>query len=823
MGKITGLPQALSFDEGDVLVKDGEHGTKQIPVSEAAKYMGRDTIMVNEQPTEGTKVVIQTTGQEYSLALMSDVNAVNNKVDEVKTQLIEVDHATERIIGNDLFRSYKNLFDITTVQYKKRINTATGNADGINSQPNTYASDFIPVTAGKEYQLGYSFYSSGDYGLAFYDSSKVYLSGLKQAIGSGVVDNSLPFNFVAPTGASYVRFTGVNGFNIYLVEYEKALNIKELIDKECVLIDASFEIGKLVDGVETADNSMLRSEIIHATSDMILHCTNGYKYQIAYFTSGNVFIRQTPDVTTDTFVHTGTYFRIVLKHNAYYISKNEACNIMMYNNSAIADWRYQNLDRYGKAMLNLELEKGMLNTNGTNNDESRYQYAYRTPDYVTFDAPIVLRCDGLFKCRVIAFDDNNTRTGTTAVTSETGPLYLASNMKYKFAIYYNDYNYSPIENFWLNIYNDVSKIGEIESGLLGTFDFGYYSGSSLIKSSNFVTSELCEYDFPIIIKANSNWLFAVLVFEDGAVVWNSHNLYYDIAVPANTSFKVQIRSQTLSAVENLISVLNDFTIEKITDTKPDYDWWMEMKGVAHGGYDQHAPFNTLPSFKMAIEAGMKYMETDLRFTSDGVPVLLHDATIDSMTDDASGAIADMTYEQVMQYDFGTKFNPSFAGTHICTLEELVKLCRDTQSYLYLEFKVTPTEEQFTQIKNMIIGTMGLDKVTIAGVDYDLMRNVWTHFDNPRIAYVMTAEKVANFTQAFYELSSFKTNNNVIASVWIPGNNDWSKIKAIFDAGFPVLAGTSHIDSVALTLPNYVSEMGGSVNYPEVLREAALAD
>lgn len=87
MGKITGLPQALSFDEGDVLVKDGEHGTKQIPVSEAAKYMGRDTIMVNEQPTEGTKVVIQTTGQEYSLALMSDVNAVDNKVDEVKTQI----------------------------------------------------------------------------------------------------------------------------------------------------------------------------------------------------------------------------------------------------------------------------------------------------------------------------------------------------------------------------------------------------------------------------------------------------------------------------------------------------------------------------------------------------------------------------------------------------------------------------------------------------------------------------------------------------------------------------------------------------------------
>lgn len=114
MGKITGLPQALSFDEGDVLVKDGEHGTKQIPVSEAAKYMGRDTIMVNEQPTEGTKVVIQTTGQEYSLALMSDVNAVDDKVDdkvdEVKTHY--TNHESDQFAGftmnpNNIFADYR--------------------------------------------------------------------------------------------------------------------------------------------------------------------------------------------------------------------------------------------------------------------------------------------------------------------------------------------------------------------------------------------------------------------------------------------------------------------------------------------------------------------------------------------------------------------------------------------------------------------------------------------------------------------------------------------------------------------------------------------
>lgn len=90
MPKLTEYPEAQSFDENDILIKDGVNGTKKIKASNAADYMGKNVIMVNEDPTPGTKVVLETTDEEYELALMSDVNSVAEEVDDVKTQTVNL-------------------------------------------------------------------------------------------------------------------------------------------------------------------------------------------------------------------------------------------------------------------------------------------------------------------------------------------------------------------------------------------------------------------------------------------------------------------------------------------------------------------------------------------------------------------------------------------------------------------------------------------------------------------------------------------------------------------------------------------------------------
>jgi glycerophosphoryl diester phosphodiesterase len=94
--------------------------------------------------------------------------------------------------------------------------------------------------------------------------------------------------------------------------------------------------------------------------------------------------------------------------------------------------------------------------------------------------------------------------------------------------------------------------------------------------------------------------------------------------------------------------------------------------IAHRGEHRAHPENTLPAFQAAIDAGADYFELDVRTTSDGHLVLMHDAKVDRTTDGA-GAVREMTFEQIRALDAGAKFNPRFAGTKVPSFEEALAL------------------------------------------------------------------------------------------------------------------------------------------------------
>ena len=89
----------------------------------------------------------------------------------------------------------------------------------------------------------------------------------------------------------------------------------------------------------------------------------------------------------------------------------------------------------------------------------------------------------------------------------------------------------------------------------------------------------------------------------------------------------------------------------------------KIKKVAHRGFSTIAPENTLPAYLLAKSKGFDYVECDISFTSDGVPVLLHDETI-TRTSNGTGAISSMTLATAKTFDFGLWKNASYAGTRI---------------------------------------------------------------------------------------------------------------------------------------------------------------
>jgi glycerophosphoryl diester phosphodiesterase len=76
--------------------------------------------------------------------------------------------------------------------------------------------------------------------------------------------------------------------------------------------------------------------------------------------------------------------------------------------------------------------------------------------------------------------------------------------------------------------------------------------------------------------------------------------------------------------------------------------------LGHRGSAGSAPENTLASFAIALEQGADIVESDVHVTADGVPVLIHDPSVDRTTNGA-GLVADLTFEELGELDAGFWF------------------------------------------------------------------------------------------------------------------------------------------------------------------------
>jgi glycerophosphoryl diester phosphodiesterase len=83
--------------------------------------------------------------------------------------------------------------------------------------------------------------------------------------------------------------------------------------------------------------------------------------------------------------------------------------------------------------------------------------------------------------------------------------------------------------------------------------------------------------------------------------------------------------------------------------------------VAHRGASTLAPENTIEAFRLAVEAGAGGLELDVHMTRDGHIVVIHDATVDRTTN-GSGAVSEMTLDELRRFDAGHNFSPDGGST-----------------------------------------------------------------------------------------------------------------------------------------------------------------
>lgn len=114
--------------------------------------------------------------------------------------------------------------------------------------------------------------------------------------------------------------------------------------------------------------------------------------------------------------------------------------------------------------------------------------------------------------------------------------------------------------------------------------------------------------------------------------------------------------------------------------------------ILHGAAQVRPP-NSMLLFEYGYQQGYRAVEADIYITSDGIPVLSHDPTINARARNEDGtaltetvAIEETTYEELLRYDFGLSLTVKYPGTRIATLSELLNYCREHEMLFMADVK-----------------------------------------------------------------------------------------------------------------------------------------
>jgi glycerophosphoryl diester phosphodiesterase len=122
--------------------------------------------------------------------------------------------------------------------------------------------------------------------------------------------------------------------------------------------------------------------------------------------------------------------------------------------------------------------------------------------------------------------------------------------------------------------------------------------------------------------------------------------------------------------------------------------WPYPRWIAHRGAGKLAPENTLAAFRIGASHGYRAFECDVKLSADGVPFLLHDATLERTTD-GHGVAGDQPWCTLAQRDAGSWHSPAFAGEPMPTLEAVAAFCIGSGHALNVEIKPTPGDADRT--------------------------------------------------------------------------------------------------------------------------------
>ena len=283
--------------------------------------------------------------------------------------------------------------------------------------------------------------------------------------------------------------------------------------------------------------------------------------------------------------------------------------------------------------------------------------------------------------------------------------------------------------------------------LTGSTDPGWIFKDTVIPKGSYFRLNLSKVDGTVhnMVDPMTGELFEALTILDNKTI--EHFLKYDI-------------SQIDKDVTTLKKVIKNENVGTINDKNAN------VLGIAHRGLSLECPENTMAAYKEAYNKGFRILETDIKLTSDGVMVLLHDETINRTARNSDGSkiskeinISSITYEEALKYDFGIYKGSEFIGEKILKLEDLLLFAKKKNCIVYIDgFASSLINKIF-----LLVNKLGMIRSVI-----------WSSFVKSDLEQILTLDKKAHVVYLYSgstiensiidDASSLKTDFNEVSFV-----------------------------------------------------------
>ena len=297
------------------------------------------------------------------------------------------------------------------------------------------------------------------------------------------------------------------------------------------------------------------------------------------------------------------------------------------------------------------------------------------------------------------FIDENDEERTIITNPYTSNLY-----KYIECYYYYDYQNNIIDNY------KKESLDNLKYSLL--LDVGDINASTaeptntMQNNRRLMTHNIIKFDFDLLIpQRKENEIGCVYLYTYNNALGTTFNKIGYInknsnyIIPKNTYFRLLITdydSNSINPVGNLFTsnIFNNFKIYKYSESFL-INYNKNITSVAHQGYSGYIGVinhSLLDGYSKAKIHGFEFGETDLKFTSDNIPVCCHDNSFSSGGE--SIIISEHTLKELKSY--------TYYGGEISTLDEILSECKKIGLGLYLDHLYTiDNDTKWNNVFNII--------------------------------------------------------------------------------------------------------------------------